>query len=415
MVRATPLGNQKSMLRRVLAAGSSALAALLLLGGLSGSATAQAASLGTARGHETQQGGSGLSQGALTSPAPGGPQVGTSAEGPFPGGADLTNPEPQRQADRNINFTIKADGLGLRDRYYHSTDHWSSEVVPPDALDTGHNGTGKVTGYAPGMVVAYQIYDAAGKATDYWIGAKFYSPFDGSFGVNQWGCVVYQGNPRSTGSEVTVLSPYACVWSNASNWEENPRPVLTVSEGTVVTDKAQAKQLLRQYCNTAAATKDCAYIPSGYSTALGESKVVGQSVTNNSDSPAKHSVAWSDESSQKNSVDVELSTEVTLWEVWKTSLSTKYGHEWETSHTFKETTEVDVKPHSISWLVFAPNMQATIGAWVINTDQHHYVIPSVSLTAPLPHGGSIVVNGCPLDHYHNGVCSRGLTTTVVSR
>jgi len=71
---------------------------------------------------------------------------------------------------------------------------------------------------------------------------------------------------------------------------------------------------------------------------------------------------------------------------------------WETKHTFKETTEVDAEPHSIAWIDFAPNMQTRVGTRVINSGDHQYVIPTVSLSAPLPDGGSIVVRGCPLAH-----------------
>jgi len=56
-------------------------------------------------------------------------------------------------------------------------------------------------------------------------------------------------------------------------------------------------------------------------------------------------------------------------------------------------------------------MQTSVGTRVINSGEHRYVIPTVSLSAPLPDGGSIVVRGCPLAHDQKGVCEAALTTT----
>jgi hypothetical protein len=342
-----------------------------------------------------------------------GPQLAVGAltsQLPFPGDADVTNPQPRHPGnDRNITWSIKlTDGLRLDNGWYHSTDRWSHEEPPPPSIRTGgSNYRLQVRGVAPGLVAAYQIYDAAGKATDYWIGAKFYSP---AAGTNKWECFVYQDNPRTDG-QPTRLSPYICVWTNYRG--SNPEPVLTVGNGTVVTNKAQAKQLLTQYCNTTTAVSDCQFVNFGYGTALGESKIVGQQVTNDGDTKVKHTVGWKDTTKASNTVGIEVGVEVEFWNVWKASLTAKYEHTWESSHTFAESTEVDLEPHSIGWVDFAPNMQSSEGTWVINTGDQRYVIPSITLTAPLPDGGHILVNECPLANYHNGVCTKGLTTISV--
>ena len=41
------------------------------------------------------------------------------------------------------------------------------------------SGAFDVHGLRPGLALLYQIHDLAGRATGYWIGAKFYSPTNG--------------------------------------------------------------------------------------------------------------------------------------------------------------------------------------------------------------------------------------------
>lgn len=51
---------------------------------------------------------------------------------------------------------------------------------------------------SPGMVAAYQIYDAARAATGSRLGAKLYTPKDLA-DPNSWECRLYFGDPRADG------------------------------------------------------------------------------------------------------------------------------------------------------------------------------------------------------------------------
>lgn len=335
--------------------------------------------------------------------------VGAQAQGgaPLPGGAQVRDRVAPSSSDRHVDATIRGtSGIGFGDLWYRATDSWSGAGIPPASVPSGHAVFG-VTGYGPGLVMAYQIY-AGSKPTGFWVGATFYSP---DMGSNSARCWIYDGNPTLDGTKQTVLSPYSCSWSNIRG--NNPKPTLTVSVGTVVTDKAQARDLLAKYCTTGTAAKDCRYLDSDYtSSVLGESHMVGQLVRNNGSTAARHDVGWDDQTSASNTIGVSLTNSAELWGVWTTSLELKYDHTWQTSHSFHETTSVEVPAHAVSWIEFAPNMQAVEGAWVINAGSTRYVIPEVGLKAPLPNGGTITVNTCPQSFYSNGKCS--VPTTVLS-
>ena len=165
----------------------------------------------------------------------GGLAVGASASPEFPGNADLSNPVPPNPAsppcsqvagqgyDRCINAGIEILQGHLGEGWFHATDSWSSANAPPPTI--GGTGAFDVHGVRPGLVLLYQIHDLTGKATGYWIGAKFYSPNNG-FKTNASECFVYKGNPTTPAGHKTLTSPYRCHWNDTTG--DNPRPMLIV-------------------------------------------------------------------------------------------------------------------------------------------------------------------------------------------
>jgi hypothetical protein len=337
--------------------------------------------------------------------APGHKQVGAVAPANFPGDTDLTDPEPVKGGDRFISGKIRTtDGIGLGEGWFHSTGSWSAEYVPPASVAMNSVGDFQVRGYAPGMVAAYRIDDSKGKPTDYWIGAKFESP---NFGSNGWSCVIYRGNPRSDDGEEFALSPYYCEWSDVRG--NNPAPVLTIGSGSVVTNKAQARQLLNDHCDAPGTTHSCAFVDFGYGTKMGEDHVVGHYVKNPGSTDDTDDVGWSDERGSTNSVGIDLSVSVKFWELWTATITAKYTKVWEVKHTFTQTQHIKVNPKSWAWVSFAPDLQTSIGTWVVRADDHHYLIPSVDITGPLPNGGVITTHQCLIENFdeQDKVCKKG--------
>lgn len=338
--------------------------------------------------------------------------LGSPSEGDkeFPGDADLTNPVARSYNDRTVLATIVANqGLGLRDGWFHGTDSWSlaSDSGVPVA---GPRSVVQVNGYAPGFVISYQLYDATQKATGFWIGAKFASP---AAGTNNWTCFVYDGNPTDDG-EATNASPYTCSWSDVRGWY--PRPVLTIDRGQVVTNKTAAKQLMLKYCNDEDAAQRCHFTDFGYDRAVvGPHTIVGNTVRNDGGHTAEYTIGWEDESKASDTFGLEVSTKIELWEIWTTSITFKYEHTWEKSHSFKQDTQISVASKSVGWIEFAPNMQISTGTWVIDAGSDGvFLLPQVGISGPVADGGSILLKGCPIADYKNGKCPAALTTTVVA-
>ena len=111
----------------------------------------------------------------------------------------------------------------ISEGWFHATDSWSSADAPPPTI--AGSGALDVHGVRPGLVLLYQIHDLAGKATGYWIGAKFHSP---SVGSNAGECFVYKGNPMTTDGHKAPSSPYRCYWDSFHSYDTNPSPRLNV-------------------------------------------------------------------------------------------------------------------------------------------------------------------------------------------
>jgi hypothetical protein len=125
----------------------------------------------------------------------------------FPGDAQISVPWDVG-GDQYLSGSMYVNVPSLRDGWSHGTDVWSSAKAPPGTVAKGrYRGRFEVAGFSPGLVLLYQIYDQAGKPTDYWIGAKFYSP---SLGFGSSECVVYKGNPMTPAGHKAPTSPYVC-------------------------------------------------------------------------------------------------------------------------------------------------------------------------------------------------------------
>ncbi|MEO6998549.1 MAG: hypothetical protein ABI112_10740 [Terracoccus sp.] len=337
-------------------------------------------------------------------------QLGGEQDEPFLDEGDLTEAERSYPNDQHVyGNVIAVDGLSLRSGWFAPTNRWSTATRPPSTIETGSAKRAEVSGVRPGMLMTYQIVDGAGGPTNYWVGAKFYEP---TVRAAEWDCKIYiDGDPRTDGSP-TTLSPYACTWGNPHGW--NPHPGLTVGKAAVVTNKTKAKQLLTKYCGVETGSRDCTFIPAGYSTTLGPMVLASEFVHNTKDEHGEFKVTWVDERSEENSIEVELGTEIEIWKIWKISLSVKYGHTWETSHKFAQELTTPVEGQGVAWYTHAALMQTTVGTWVVNGDQR-YSIPNVSLSAPVETGGMLEIHGCKWTKFNlqEKTCLEGETTKLV--
>ena len=338
-------------------------------------------------------------------------KLGAQPDKPFLDEGDLTAKEPSASNDQHVYGNVfPTDGLSLDSGWFRPTNRWSYQTVPPPTIETGVAKRAEVFGYRPGMIFTYRIIDEAGKPTNYWVGAWFYEP---AVRPAEWECKIYVGGDPRTDGVPTALAPYACTWGNEHGWD--PHPGLTVSKATVVTNKAQAKELLTKYCNAPTGARDCAFVNFGYGTALGPVVIASDIVHNSQKLHGDYTVRWADERSEENSIGVELGNEVKIWDVWKISLTLKYDHKWETSHKFEQELKTDIEGEGVAWYTHAALMQTTVGTWVVNAGDKRYSIPGVSLSTPAEAGGLLEIHGCKWTNFNmqDKSCVDGETTKLV--
>ena len=322
---------------------------------------------------------------------------------PFPGQVDMGPAQQRANSDRNIWAVYDVrDGLHLRDGWFAATGKWSiadggrGETRLGGDLPTRIDRYGwvSVDGWSPGFAYSHQIYDKANKPTGYWMGVKFASPATGS---NSGSCDIYLGDPRQKG-KWQPLSPYSCSWQNIRGW--NPEPTLVLRSATLVTDTDKAADLLTDNCNGDDAADRCHYIGITSTTARGKLTPRGSEVINNGDSEATKKISWEYEQGTETSIGVEISNTFKLGEIWKLEVKASFEHKWEYKQKFGEDIEQHVDGRTVAWAKFAPNFVAFLGSWVVDAkDGTRYLLPDVSLKAPLEDGGLVEINTCPISEY----------------
>jgi hypothetical protein len=125
--------------------------------------------------------------------------------------------------------------------------------------------------------------------------------------------------------------------------------------GTASAGEGPTVRELLEKCDNG--TDVCEFHPDGepeYFTA--DAKQVGDPVHNCTPDPQRSSVAWSDTTSQSNSVGLSMTTEAGFGKVFAVSYEQNYEHTWEESHTESQTTFVKTGSHQVGWVERAAQM-----------------------------------------------------------
>jgi hypothetical protein len=124
-------------------------------------------------------------------------------------------------------------------------------------------------------------------------------------------------------------------------------------------------------------TDSCVFHPAGepeYFTA--DSKQVGDPVYNCTPDDQRHSVTWSDTTSQSNSVGLSMTTEAGFGKVFAVTYEQTFQHTWEESHTESQSTFVDTGSHQVGWVERAAQMQKVRGTYELHFEDKfhdHYI------------------------------------------
>jgi opacity protein-like surface antigen len=161
--------------------------------------------------------------------------------------------------------------------------------------------------------------------------------------------------------------------------------------------KPTPRELLDK-CNNG--TDVCEFHPSGppeYFT--GQGHVVGLPAYNCTGTAQRTVVGWSDTTGESNSFGVSLGAEYGFAEVFKVSIEVSYGHTWETSHTEKQDTWVEVPAGHKGWVERAPRMKRVGGTYEMHFPDRYYghYIWYQGFTATAPDGaGTISQHTAPM-------------------
>ncbi|WP_201294900.1 MULTISPECIES: hypothetical protein [unclassified Nocardiopsis] len=132
---------------------------------------------------------------------------------------------------------------------------------------------------------------------------------------------------------------------------------------------------LLELCNVA--TDVCVFHPGGERELFSAAgRVVGSEVFNCTSGRQDMAVAWSDTTSQSNSVGLTLSTEAGFGEAFSVSYEQSYQRTWTTSHTEAQTTFVNTGPGEVGWVERRPRMQRVHGTYELHFPDRrwgHYV------------------------------------------
>ncbi|WP_150245893.1 hypothetical protein [Nocardiopsis quinghaiensis] len=122
-------------------------------------------------------------------------------------------------------------------------------------------------------------------------------------------------------------------------------------------------------------TDVCEFHPSGQPEYFqNASEPVGSPVYNCTDHEQLSMVQWSETTGESNSVN--LSMTATFGAIFKQSFSVSYGHEWSSSHTQSQRTQVVAQPGEVARVYYGPRMQRVHGTYELHFPDRewgHYV------------------------------------------
>ncbi|WP_020667292.1 hypothetical protein [Amycolatopsis nigrescens] len=120
-------------------------------------------------------------------------------------------------------------------------------------------------------------------------------------------------------------------------------------------------------------TDSCVFHPAGPPELfLGDVHQVGDTSYNCTGDLQRSTIKWSETTGESNSFGVSLTAEYGFSEVFKVSIQTSYEHTWETSSTFGQDENVDVRPGEKGWVERSTEMYRTKGQYEMHFPDRFY-------------------------------------------
>jgi hypothetical protein len=163
------------------------------------------------------------------------------------------------------------------------------------------------------------------------------------------------------------------------------KPGSTVEVGPNGSVEAEEQAyLLKQLCTKATS---CSFESTSHLKLNLPTKATGNAVGNcKSDEKIHKAIEVEDTESQTNSLGISYTEEFNFFGLAKSSVTAKYGHEWTTKHSFKESVDADVKPESVGFIMFAAPIVRDVGTFDLRLANTHIIVTGVRFDSPDPEG-----------------------------
>lgn len=248
-----------------------------------------------------------------------------------------------------------------------------------------------IEGFGPTISHTYQIYDH-GVATGFWLRATIGT--DLIFG-NTPMCNIYKGNPNKGGIR-TDLSGFKCSMHDTSGSVFNPTIRVEREATTVVSDKAQQKQMLENDCGD---PSKCRFEPTKVEHGVKGTEVVPKQITifkNSSGAPVSRTFWWENTFGWENNVSASASATGTI-KVVELALELGYSHTWSAGTTFHDEATFEVPANSYGWVTAQTTVVKTTGDMIVRKNGVNYRLTNVTFTAPEKDGRAYTnIKTCPV-------------------
>jgi hypothetical protein len=165
---------------------------------------------------------------------------------------------------------------------------------------------------------------------------------------------------------------------------DKPGTTVEVGPNSGIEAERQA-YLLKELC---AKGNSCSFESTSRQTLNLPTRAVGNAAANcKTDEASTKKIEEEDTESQTNSLGISSATEFNFFNVVKETITVKYGHEWTTQHTFKETISAKVKPVSVAFIMFSAPIVRDIGTFTLKLANTTIVVKGVRFDSPDPDGG----------------------------
>lgn len=226
---------------------------------------------------------------------------------------------------------------------------------------------------------SYRIYDS-GVPTRFWVSGMA-SNWRGVEFNWDYTCQIFDGDPLQGASAVTE-SPYLCDMATTTvNGNGDYRVDFTIRTAPIQTlGPLEARDLMSEGCGDPADA--CYFVPATNEAYLPPGTPLGPPYANAGDEEAEYEFYYATGRSITNSIDVSISAQANVLEIFKATIKFAYG--WE------ETNEVDKKwiatmkvpAKEEGWFEFAPAYRRISGDFLFEVDGTWYRVANGTFTVP---------------------------------